>query len=90
VFVVTEVGRSGEFLKITDAKSTATEPVVGQRQLRLFLVMAFNPLTLLTLKYRGRNVAVHRYDCENYEVSRTMASRLLNVLSDNIQSIEPA
>ena len=31
--------------------------------------MAFDPLTLLTLKFRGRNVAVFREQCLRHEVS---------------------
>jgi hypothetical protein len=30
--------------------------------------MAFDPLTLLTLKHRGRNVAVFREHCLRHEV----------------------
>ena len=30
---------------------------------------AFDPLTLLTLKYRGRRIAVFREQCLNYYVS---------------------
>ena len=38
--------------------------------LRLFLIMeSFDPLTLLTLKYRGRSVAVLREKCLRHEVS---------------------
>jgi hypothetical protein len=32
--------------------------------------MDFDPLTLLTLKYRGRSVAVFREHCLRHEVSR--------------------
>jgi len=32
--------------------------------------MAFNPLSLLVLTFRGRNVAVIRHCCTHYEVSR--------------------
>lgn len=32
--------------------------------------MAFDPLSLLVLKFRGRNVAVFRDHCAHYEVSR--------------------
>ena len=34
------------------------------------LTMAFNPLSLLVLKSRGRSVAVFRDHCTRYEVSR--------------------
>ena len=39
---------------------------------------SFDPLTLLTLKYRGRTVAVFRNDCLRHEVSRTHGILLVN------------
>ena len=41
--------------------------------------MAFNPLSLLILKFRGRGVAVFRDHCADYDVSRPLPSLFLTI-----------
>ncbi|KAI9442947.1 hypothetical protein H4582DRAFT_1921460 [Lactarius indigo] len=50
--------------------------------LRLFLIMEFDPLTLLTLKYSGRSVAVIREHCLNHESLLAVARRTFPSLQD--------
>jgi hypothetical protein len=44
---------------------------MGAGQSAPFAVDRFDPLTLITLKYRGRSVAVYRSECFLHEVSHT-------------------
>ena len=46
--------------------------------------MAFDPLTLLSLKHGSRSVAVFREHCLRHEVSHANAYLVLSVLSYNL------
>ena len=50
--------------------------------------MAFNPLSLLVLKFHGRSVVVFRDHCTRYEVSRPTVNYRFVRWSDRVAGTE--